>query len=76
VLDTGPRSVKIKEKNIYLVHLSDTCRTSVIGVSDTATHVILEGSVLHRLVTCAPISCEYGDKREGMGSGEGILKYH
>jgi len=69
VLGTSPRSVKI-EKNFYLVHLSDT------RVSDTATRVILEVSVLHRLVTCAPISCEYGDKREGMGSGEGILKYY
>lgn len=34
VSDTGLRSVEIKKKTPYLGILSDTCRTSVVGVLD------------------------------------------
>jgi hypothetical protein len=51
VSDTDPRSAGVKKKMIYLGHLSefsDTCRRSVIGVSDTTTRIIIEVSVFHR----------------------------
>jgi len=36
-----------KAKNNYLGHRSDMCRAGVIGVSDTATRLVLEVSVHH-----------------------------
>ena len=51
--DTDRRSVGVKKKIIFLhlYELSDTCRTSVIRVSDTAIRSINYGGVRSKVTT-------------------------
>lgn len=57
VSDTESKSVETKKKNHFLGHLFDFSDTSpafstrIVQVSDTAIHILLEVSLLHRQIT-------------------------